>query len=528
MRLKIYGPPGTGKTSSLTALTKTAVSHHADRVLVASLTRAAAAELAGRNLSLPRENIGTLHHHCFRALGSPPLVVKHIKEWNDLKPEYTLSSEGSDEPEGRGGGGSAPGDEFMARYDLLRHGMRPRELWDQDTLAFAKAWESWKSECFYLDFTDLLEQALDTEPPGSPDAGIFDEVQDFSRLEFALLEKWAESMDSVALAGDEDQTLYSWRGADPQAMVDFPQDDQRILGQSYRIPALVHEFSQKWIAQISSRVDKPFKPREERGVLGVRPWAFAFDADQILYDAEEHVADGKTVMILASCEYMLRPIVAEARRLGIPFQNKYRRRQRAWNPLYASRGIPAYERLLTYLRPDQATWGEAARLWTGSEMGIWSKPLKAEVLGGRADVAGLDGESSITPTWLASHVPEEWADILDVTLDAFDRALLGSEADHYTYPLAVAGRSGARTLKDEPKITIGTIHSVKGGEADVVYLSPELSPSGENDWLEYRDPVIRQFYVGITRARETLILCEAKPRAYSLDDLIHMAVETAA
>ena len=78
-------------------------------------------------------------------------------------------------------------------------------------------------------------------------------------------------------------------------------------------------------------------------------------------------------------------------------------------------------------------------------------------------------------------------------------------------------RHGREGLTEEPRIILGTIHSVKGGEADVVVLWPDLSAAGA---LEYgragnsRDSVIRQFYVGMTRAREVLYIGQrATPQA---------------
>ena len=58
---------------------------------------------------------------------------------------------------------------------------------------------------------------------------------------------------------------------------------------------------------------------------------------------------------------------------------------------------------------------------------------------------------------------------------------------------------------------VGTIHSVKGGEADVVYLFPDLSQAGAAQYERSgapHDSVIRLFYVGATRARETLYICQ--------------------
>jgi UvrD-like helicase C-terminal domain len=78
-------------------------------------------------------------------------------------------------------------------------------------------------------------------------------------------------------------------------------------------------------------------------------------------------------------------------------------------------------------------------------------------------------------------------------------------------PAQVAERRGARTLQETPQVTVGTIHSVKGGQADVVYLSPDLSRAGDAQYRRggtSRDAVLRTVYVGATRARETLYICQ--------------------
>jgi superfamily I DNA/RNA helicase len=78
------------------------------------------------------------------------------------------------------------------------------------------------------------------------------------------------------------------------------------------------------------------------------------------------------------------------------------------------------------------------------------------------------------------------------------------------FPMAVALGGGRTALADPPRVIVGTIHSVKGGEAEVVYLFPDLSPTGEVAYQRpgpQRDSVIRLFYVGMTRARQTLYIC---------------------
>ena len=58
---------------------------------------------------------------------------------------------------------------------------------------------------------------------------------------------------------------------------------------------------------------------------------------------------------------------------------------------------------------------------------------------------------------------------------------------------------GPGGLAQTPQVMVGTIHSVKGGQADVVYLFPDLSQAGDAQYARggaARDSVIRQFYVG--------------------------------
>jgi len=81
------------------------------------------------------------------------------------------------------------------------------------------------------------------------------------------------------------------------------------------------------------------------------------------------------------------------------------------------------------------------------------------------------------------------------------------------FPADIAARRGPHALAATPQVIVGTIHSVKGGQADVVYLFPDLSQAGEAQYARggaARDSVIRQFYVGVTRAYEGLYICRAE------------------
>jgi DNA helicase II / ATP-dependent DNA helicase PcrA len=91
------------------------------------------------------------------------------------------------------------------------------------------------------------------------------------------------------------------------------------------------------------------------------------------------------------------------------------------------------------------------------------------------------------------------------------RVDLGAAHGRVQFPVAVALARGSSALEESPRVIVGTIHSVKGGEADAVFLFPDLSPAGDAAYQRHgpqRDSVIRLFYVGMTRARHALYICQ--------------------
>ena len=72
-------------------------------------------------------------------------------------------------------------------------------------------------------------------------------------------------------------------------------------------------------------------------------------------------------------------------------------------------------------------------------------------------------------------------------------------------------------LNAPPRVYVGTIHSVKGREAENVVLRPDMVSRTFRGYEEDPDPEHRTFYVGATRARENLYLMTPEtPWAYDL------------
>ncbi len=531
---RIFGPPGTGKTTNLTRQIQRAVNRYgADSVLVTSFSRTAAAELAGRDLPISRERVGTLHSHCWHVLGGPEIAESNVGEWNRDNPSLAITPA---KKQGKLDGEEAEddsdtersGDKELKRLSRYRGLMIPREFWPATLVEFDKRWSEYKQENGLLDFTDLIEVCLRDVgvAPRNPSVIFADEAQDLNRMQLRLIRKWGEHAEYFIVAGDDDQTIYTFTGAAPEAFLDpdIPEDHKIVLKQSYRVPRAVHGFAEDLIRRVARRQAKEYLPRPEDGALvrfsrgGYKSAEYA-----ILNTATEHLEGGKTVMFLAACGYMLRPLIAVLRKHGVPFHNPYRKSNGFWNPLRQGSRGSTVSRVLSLLigHPD---YGAEHRPWTHGDVAAWAERLQAKGIlrhGIKKTLAANDPAEHATLDRLDKMFEPEALDSLMAAWDLGIRELLEWWRARVTadvqrrvqYPVDIAMRRGPQALASTPQVTVGTIHSVKGGQADMVYLFPDLSQAGEAQYARggaARDSVIRQFYVGATRAYESLYICRAE------------------
>lgn len=527
----VIGPPGTGKTTyGVRQIGRAVTAFGEAAVLVASFTRAAATEIAERAtmLNAATANVGTLHSLCFRALGGDLKIAdEKTDDFNDFTteqgcPQFVLR--GKYTPDAgdlaQGEGLTNDGQGLLLRMGVLRAKLVPPREWPEDVMAFASMWDDWKREGGLTDYTDLIERALyDLDyPPGGATVGFFDEVQDFKPLEMAVLRKWSRHMDHIVLIGDADQTLYEWSGASPRVFLDARDKaaSVNVLAQSYRVPRAVHTVAQAMIRRVDDRIDADYRPRDVDGMVR-QTSATARNPERLVPFLEKDIADGRSVMILASCSYLLAPTIALLRREGYPFANRWREMRGDWNPLAMRKGsLRAADRLLAFVRPRLDLFGDAARAWTVADAAAFVEPLSSAVLlrGVKRELerrAGIEGAASVEVGEVFDLVSLRPAATGDV--DWYLSHLLPERRRQYEYAAAVLRRRGVAGLAADPPppITVGTIHSVKGAEADCVYLFPDLSLQGGEKYAKQvgRDEVHRMFYVGMTRARERLVCASA-------------------
>ena len=529
---RVFGPPGTGKTTWLVKQVRRAAEKYGgEKVLCCSFTKTAATEMVNRITPpdeeplIPDSSVGTLHAICYRALGSPTLAETKISQWNAEHPDLGLSKKSaarvmedgldeSDTPEE----GSA--DALLAMYSAFRNRLIPYEEMPAQVQHFAKLWEGWKQDCDFMDFTDLLVSGSKElyYPPNGASVAFVDEAQDMTPLQLKVVRNWEQSLRFYILVGDDDQCIFRFSGASPDALIagDIPQENKIILKQSWRVPVSVHRLAEKWIKKVSVREPKEYLPTYREGAVRRLPGATVKDARPAVVDAAKQIAAGRAVMFLTACSYHLRTsIIPLLKEHGIPFWNPYRVTQGEWNPLRGSKR----DMLAAYLEPDGPELG-GMRFWSAQQLARWSASCAFEGLlrrGARTRIEELAKHKDVDGDELLDFYtdwfePQGLDAAMSLSTEWLEHQLKPDKAKGLAFPLSVFRRGGWDALEVKPRCIVGTIHSVKGVEADVVYLFPDISPQsyeGVQRGAEGRDAVIRQFYVGMTRAREELVVCNA-------------------
>jgi DNA helicase-2/ATP-dependent DNA helicase PcrA len=339
---------------------------------------------------------------------------------------------------------------------------------------FCEGYKRWKEAEGLLDYTDLLEQGQGVLPC---DVVIVDESQDLSPLQWQAFWNFAGNAKRVYIAGDDDQAIYTWAGASPEVFLNQP-GEREILPQSYRCPRRVSALAQEIIRPVRVRQPKTWHSRD---ALGDVVYAGRFDqvglpaegSVLVLYRNHMFASDVSDTLKAQGERFDQngRPSIGDGVALAIVEWEQVRKNQLAVIP-------DQVERLLELMTRERVSL-EEREAWRQSEH------TRALVPGNRDDLI----RRGLPPA--VFHLP--W-------FEALDRL-----RPDLPYLKACVRAAPKREVFLAPaRIRLSSIHGAKGTQADHVLLLTEISKKVERATYQAPDDERRVFYVGVTRARESL------------------------
>jgi DNA helicase-2/ATP-dependent DNA helicase PcrA len=471
--LILYGPPGTGKTRRLLKYIDEFMKDQPGRVLFCSHTRAAAQEAISRwsdNLFSARIDIQTLHSVCFKALKLSKAQTVDFDKLTAFGHEFGIDM--TDDGLGK---------EFndvlsLARAKCITPDEGYERSWRPGTAshfsAFAQSYQQWKNAYGYMDFNDMLDfgAARITCPMVNYALVVIDEAQDLTPLHWKVIYRMVKLLPRVRflIAGDDDQALYSFAGADPAGMPDFgnrTDAESQVLSQSYRITQQVYDVARAIIARVRARVPKDYAPRT--GLDG-RP------------------AQGK-YEVWPNMDYLQ---IDPTRDSLLLYADRFVRGE--VEPLLQENGIN-YKALNGYPSPLDSRAGRALKVihtHTDDEILDYDSDLRPQVRGGLS-ARGQGAWDNVSEHEVLARIRRH------------DWSVLAIKPQNIDYLRSV-------NYSKPQNLRISTMHGAKGLQGDDVHLILSLSPRAWAEAAVEPDHLHRLLYTAVTRTRENLYLYDGE------------------
>jgi len=264
------------------------------------------------------------------------------------------------------------------------------------------------------------------------------------------------------------------------------------------------------------RVPKEYLPTTDEGEVTDLPYRNHLAGMESWLGDIEHDLESGTVMVLAPAAFQLRSVISEARRRGLLYHNPFAADRGDWNPIKHVPGkLSMAMRLYNFVLTRKADLPEDAMTW--AEFDSWVSLLNADVFSEKGMKKSCADRAKQIPKelvwdvfWPTAFKPEHVESAKTGNVGWLAQNVLASKLKSLEYPIAIYNRRGnPDDLLADPKLIFGTCHSVKGGEADTVYIVPDLPPRFAEQWQSGdRDSLLRLFYVAVTRARKCVRILE--------------------
>lgn len=373
-------------------------------------------------------------------------------------------------------------------------------------------WRRTKAKWGRMEYADVLERCRVEHPLFLPTVLFVDEFQDVNKLQYALYEQWANEVERVYIAGDDDQCIFTFQGSSYDLFLRTHATNTRILGETHRNPAEVLAYAQRIIRRVGDRQEKTVCACDEptcrdrratsaqRVVVLERP-----NIDSILKQA-----DASSTLILARTRSQVRSLRGLLLKNGVPFHDM--RGPDSPKAVWTRVLIAAKEFRALLVDPAATITFEVARTFLGALRDTYHSKPKLEAFKALP--------TKLATTWPWSPLGEDmraWS--LDMLRPYFGRVPMLDElvgAVDVAPDSRHALESHLRMAPDYPTnenakqaIRVGTIHSSKGLQANTVILVSDLSRRAERriDTNQAdHDAEHRLYYVGATRALKRLVV----------------------
>ncbi len=568
----VLAGPGSGKTSVIAERTEYLIRKHKvqeSSILVVTFSRAAAREMQERFLALHKGQasgvtFGTFHGIFYGILKQ----AYHLNASNilrsDQKRQFLRELASRYCPE------LAEEKEFLedleSEISLIKGNRISLEHYYSTSCgdeAFREIYRGYVDRCRsqrLLDFDDMLLEcyALFTNHPKILASWqtrfryiLVDEFQDISKLQYEIIRMLAKPENHLFIVGDDDQSIYQFRGARPEIMLHFTQDypdaETVALTVNYRSTPEILKRTSRLIAHNQNRYEKhlttPNPPGEEVEIRDFKnPWEEAGILCRELAGRKEKGEDLAQSAVLfrtnleASflAERLMEYQIPYSMRGGMPnlydhwiASNLLAYLKMAQGDMRRSHFLQVMNRPNRYLSREAVTQSVVSfedlrcfyedRSWMCDRIDELENHLKR--LRSMSPYAGINYirhgigyETYLREYALARKMkPEELLHILDQIQESAKpyQTLEAWQAHIKRYTREAADKPKSQEQKREG-VLLATLHGCKGLEFDRVYIlnvNEGIIPYAKARLDAQLEEERRLFYVGMTRARRTLTLC---------------------
>ena len=430
---------------------------------------------------------------------------------------------------------------------------------DVDFPRLFKAHEAYKRRHHLMDFDDMLKYAWLLLKKNPELLKIFtdqyqyinvDEAQDTSKIQYEIIRLLAGKDGNVFMVGDEDQSIYGFRGAYPDGLLSFketyPHGEVLLMETNHRSTGQIVDAANRFIRLNKERYVKNMRTDNAKGVPAVHEYVKSVE-DQYWFILNSVKNEGKETAVLYRNNESVIPLVDLFEREGVPYTVKEH------NPLFFTHFIVQDIKSFVALAEDPSDFETFEKIYYKMNCNISRKNI-AEV-----EKFRKPGQSVFEALLSLDELPEWLVEKVENIQAAFRRlaAMSAQEGldfivwnmgyrEHLDYRIScgcreeqlnqkldilktLAGRESTMdgflkrldTLQEALRgaashqragVTFSTIHSSKGLEFEKVFIIDAVegefpSMAALDDSEEGRRlfcEEVRLFYVGVTRARREL------------------------